>query len=94
MKGVTEFTVDEVKKYLAHEGPDGYSTIQEWLWQVLTTFIYEGEGFSGKRPLGESGWHYGLSEAARFATHNSALSPNGVDKLGMAAVKYIFTGNV
>lgn len=33
-------------------------TIGEWLAAMLTALWEEGEGFSGKRPLGNSGWEY------------------------------------
>lgn len=33
-------------------------TIREWLAAMLTALWEEGEGFSGKRPLGNSGWEY------------------------------------
>jgi hypothetical protein len=36
------------------------STIREYLKTLLSTLWAEGEGFSGKRPLGNSGWDYDL----------------------------------
>lgn len=42
-------------------------TIGEYLESLLVTIISEGEGFSGKRPFGNSGWewtmHNGLFKA-------------------------------
>lgn len=35
---------------------DEYKTIREFLCDILKTLWKEGEGFSGKRPLGNSGW--------------------------------------
>lgn len=35
-------------------------TIREYLKTLLRTLWEEGEGFSGKRPLGNSGWQYDL----------------------------------
>ena len=35
-------------------------TIKEYLKTLLLTLWEEGEGFSGKRPLGNSGWEYDL----------------------------------
>ncbi len=34
----------------------GDTTVKEWLKGLLKTLIKEEEGFSGKRPLGNSGW--------------------------------------
>ena len=35
-------------------------TIKEYLKALLRTLWQEGEGFSGKRPFGNSGWQYDL----------------------------------
>lgn len=35
-------------------------TIRDYLRQLLTTLWVEKEGFSGKRPFGNSGWEYDL----------------------------------
>jgi hypothetical protein len=35
-------------------------TIREYLIKLLHTLWSEGEGFSGKRPFGNSGWEYEL----------------------------------
>jgi hypothetical protein len=35
-------------------------TIREYLKELLLTLWYEGEGFSGKRPFGNSGWQWDL----------------------------------
>lgn len=35
-------------------------TLREYFVALLTTLIHEGEGFSGKRPFGNSGWEYEL----------------------------------
>ena len=36
------------------------NSIREYLFQLLITLWNEGEGFSGKRPFGNSGWEYDL----------------------------------
>jgi len=36
------------------------TTIKEYLIELLTTLWDKGEGFSGKRPFGNSGWEYDL----------------------------------
>lgn len=36
------------------------SSVKEYLKMLLTVLWEEGEGFSGKRPFGNSGWEYEL----------------------------------
>lgn len=36
-------------------------TIREWLSELLLTLWREGEGFSGKRPFGNSGWQWDVA---------------------------------
>lgn len=36
------------------------TTIRGYLKALLSTLIQEGEGFSGKRPFGNSGWNWDL----------------------------------
>lgn len=38
----------------------GATTVREYLKALLTTLWAEGEGFSGKRPFGNSGWEFDL----------------------------------
>jgi len=38
-------------------------TIKEYLKELLTELWREGEGFSGKRPFGNSGWEYDIYAA-------------------------------
>jgi len=45
------------------ENDAGASTIGEYLKTLLLTLWREGEGFSGKRPFGNSGWDYDLYAA-------------------------------
>lgn len=42
-------------------------TLRDWLQEVLLTFWREGDGFSGKRPLGESQWYSGIADALEAA---------------------------
>ena len=42
-------------------------TIREYLKELLLTLWVEGEGFSGKRPFGNSGWQYDLYKALIIA---------------------------
>lgn len=39
----------------------GADTVKEYLVELLSTLWNEGEGFSGKRPFGTSGWEYELT---------------------------------
>lgn len=45
------------------ENDSGADTIRGYLKALLLTLWYEGEGFSGKRPFGNSGWEYDLALA-------------------------------
>lgn len=36
-------------------------TIRDYFKLLLSTLMHEGEGFSGKRPFGNSGWEYNLA---------------------------------
>ena len=38
----------------------GAETIREYFQALLTSLFEKGEGFSGKRPFGNSGWDYEL----------------------------------
>lgn len=38
----------------------GATTVRGYLIALLSELWREGEGFSGKRPFGNSGWHYEL----------------------------------
>lgn len=42
------------------------TTIREYLVELLYTLWEEGEGFSSKRPFGNSGWEYDLYHALCF----------------------------
>lgn len=41
----------------------GAKTIKGYLKALLLTLWQEGEGFSGKRPFGNSGWEYDLHKS-------------------------------
>lgn len=49
-----EFYCDDLGRFV---------TIRSYLQELLTTLWREGEGFSSKRPFGNSGWKYELYEA-------------------------------
>jgi hypothetical protein len=44
------------------ENDAGAATIRDYLIELVKTVWIEGEGFSGKRPFGNSGWEYDLYE--------------------------------
>lgn len=45
------------------ENDSGADTVKGYLKALLTTLWEEGEGFSGKRPFGNSGWDHDLAKA-------------------------------
>jgi hypothetical protein len=65
----------------------GERPIREYFKAYLKELLIKGEGFSGKRPLGNSGWDYDLTQAVQDAgladnrTHARALLISSVDDL-------------
>lgn len=56
----------------------GQTTIRLYLHQLLLTLWVEGEGFSGKRPFGNSGWHLDLYRAlVKAGAVEGSLDPDG-----------------
>lgn len=45
------------------DNDSGAQTVGGYLSALLITLYYEGEGFSGKRPFGNSGWEDDVAEA-------------------------------
>lgn len=56
----------------------GASTIREYLIALLSALWAEGEGFSGKRPFGNSGWEYDVY----LALVNAGLIKGSIDAEG------------
>lgn len=60
---MTPLTREEAERILAlpmqHNDADA-STIRDYLKALLLQLLLEGEGFSGKRPFGNSGWEHDL----------------------------------
>lgn len=54
------------------EGSDVNGTIRDYLTELLAQLWQQGSGFSGKRPLGNSGWQYDFYEALAAAGHITA----------------------
>ena len=46
-----------------HWDVDSDMTVNDYLRDLLVTLLEEGEGFSGKRPLGNSGWEDAMSRS-------------------------------
>ena len=53
----------EILEIPMQENDAGAKTIREYLIKLLTVLWEEQEGFSGKRPFGNSGWDFELYEA-------------------------------
>jgi hypothetical protein len=56
----TEPTPQQVLDLPLPDNDSGASTMRGYLVALLTTLWHEQEGFSGKRPFGNSGWDYDL----------------------------------
>jgi hypothetical protein len=53
-----------IAQLLASDGYDGL-TWGEWLRAAFTALLADGEGFSGKRPVGDSGWERFLARSLK-----------------------------
>lgn len=66
-------TGQEILDVPVHEGNDaGATTIRGYLVALLANLWDQGEGFSGKRPFGNSGWDWDLYAALGRAGHIEA----------------------
>lgn len=65
-------------------------TIRDYLRQLLTTLWVEKEGFSGKRPFGNSDWEYDLY----FPLIQAGVIHGSVDEDGCIQEVDDFRGNV
>ncbi len=52
--------IDDILDLKMQENDAGANTIRDYFKALLTTMWNEKEGFSGKRPFGNSGWEYDL----------------------------------
>lgn len=55
-------TYDEILDYRFEFRDCDARSIRHYLFRLLETLWIEDEGFSGKRPFGNSGWQYDLHE--------------------------------
>ncbi len=65
-------------------------TIREYLEELLKTLWREGEGFSGKRPFGNSGWQYDMySVLKKKGLIREKLDEKEADKFIMGLIDYM-----
>jgi hypothetical protein len=57
---MSETTPEQLLDLPLPENDSGASTVRGYLVALLATLWREDEGFSGKRPFGNSGWQYDL----------------------------------
>ena len=67
----------DIQTFLNMPGADGEATWKDWIIEVLLTLVAEGEGFSGKRPLGNSGWEDCLAADLTIINPKIALQGTG-----------------
>ena len=78
-------------------------TIRDYLHSLLKTLWKEGEGFSGKRPFGNSGWKHelylalvrgGIVDGEYDEEYDDLLDcdEKEANKLILKAIKYVFYG--
>lgn len=53
-----KWTGEEILAIEMEDNDAGARTVREYLVLLARQCWMEGEGFSGKRPFGNSGWHY------------------------------------
>jgi len=73
--------------------PHDNLTIKEYLYELLTMLWEQGEGFSGKRPFGNSGWEHDIYQPlVANGVVEGTLDENGYieDMNTMAADKLVF----
>jgi len=67
------------------ENDSGADTVKGYLKALLFTLWDEDEGFSGKRPFGNSGWEYDLTDA--LIDKKLAQAPSQAKKLIFKAIQ-------
>ena len=60
MSEITTMTPQQLLDLPLPENDSGADTVRGYLVALLTMLWQEGEGFSGKRPFGNSSWEYDL----------------------------------
>lgn len=96
-----QLTYDEMLKLKVKGDYTKDITIKEYFHRLLSTLWEEGEGFSGKRPFGDSGWEYDLYKPLIKAGALSGCCDDDdvcVDNLGEAGklisrlIDHVFAG--
>lgn len=77
---MNEVTPEMILSCHMQENDANAATIKEYLHALLSLLWKNGEGFSSKRPFGNSGWQYELYQALVFGH----LIPGDVDEDGYA----------
>ena len=71
-------TEDPILDLPMRDNDSGQTTIRGYLKALLKTLWAEGEGFSGKRPFGNSGWEWDmLQPLAAGGLIKAKLDPDG-----------------
>lgn len=55
---MNKFTSEQILNFPMNDNDSGANTIRGYLVALLVVLWDEGEGFSGKRPFGNSGWEW------------------------------------
>lgn len=75
---VEELTPAQILDLPMEDNDSGARTIRGYLIELLLTVWREGEGFSGKRPFGDSGWVWDLYVAlARAGVVTATFDEDG-----------------
>lgn len=93
-------TSSDVLDALMGEGNDADAgTVRDYLVELLRTVWIEDEGFSGKRPFGNSGWKYEVYEAlakeglisAKFDSDGylDHCDTDAADRLVLSAIEWL-----
>lgn len=85
MPDTTRMTPQQLLGLPLPENDSGADTVRGYLIALLTQVWQEGEGFSGKRPFGNSSWEYDLYDAMARAGIVEADPP---DSEGYVSIRY------
>lgn len=72
-------TNDELLDLPMHKNDAGAKTIREYFGLLLAEIWRKKEGFSGKRPFGNSGWEYDIFRALAKGGAIKCGEPDGAD---------------
>lgn len=92
---------NKIKEILELKAGDENITFREYFQKLLITLWRDGESFSGKRPLGNSGWEYELYHPLVRAGYVEGIfsdcgefiedfSMNTCDKIIEEVINYLF----